>query len=98
MPSKWSIIMAETPQLNHPWLVAVWPGMGHVALNAGLYLLAKLGMTAVAELEANDVFDVEQVEVKNGIIQPAKRPRSRFFVWSDPHKKQDLVLFLGEAQ
>lgn len=90
--------MAEKVQLNHPWLVAVWPGMGHVALNAGVYLLAKLGMTAVAELEANDVFDVEQVEVKNGIIQPAKRPRSRFFVWSDPHKKQDLVLFLGEAQ
>ena len=27
--------MDETTRLNHPWLVAVWPGMGHVALNAG---------------------------------------------------------------
>ena len=27
--------MPDTPNLNRPWLVAVWPGMGHVALNAG---------------------------------------------------------------
>jgi uncharacterized protein len=84
--------------LNHPWLVAVWPGMGHVALNAGVYLLAKLGMTAVAEFEASDLFDVQQVEVKTGIIQPLRRPRNRFFVWTDPNKKHDLVVFLGEAQ
>ena len=47
--------MAEPPQLTHPWLVAVWPGMGHVALNAGVYLLAKLGMTAFAEFEVGDL-------------------------------------------
>ena len=44
--------MAEKPQLNQPWLVAVWPGMGHVALNAGVYLLAKLSMNLIAEFEA----------------------------------------------
>ena len=32
--------MPEKPQLTHPWLVAVWPGMGNEALNAGVYLLA----------------------------------------------------------
>ena len=51
--------MAEKLQLHHPWLVAVWPGMGHVALNAGVYLLAKLSMSVVAEMEVNDLFDVE---------------------------------------
>ncbi len=90
--------MADTPKLNHPWLIAVWPGMGHVALNAGIYLLAKLGMTTLAEFEANDLFDVEQVEVKEGIVQPTRRPRNRFFVWTDPNKKHDLIVFLGEAQ
>jgi len=90
--------MPEIPTLTHPWLVAVWPGMGHVALNAGVYLLAKLGMTAVAEFEGGDLFDVSQVEVKHGVIQPARRPRNRFFVWTDPNKKHDLVVFLGEAQ
>lgn len=90
--------VAATLHLNHPWLVAVWPGMGSVALNAGVYLLAKLNMTAIAEMDAGDLFDIDQVEVKQGIIQPAKRPRNRFFLWTDPEKKRDLVIFLGEAQ
>ncbi len=91
--------MAE-PQLKltHPWLVAAWPGMGAVALNAGVYLLAKLRMTLIAEFEANDLFDIEHVEVKDGIIQNGRRPRNRFFVWTDPHERHDLVVFLGEAQ
>jgi proteasome assembly chaperone (PAC2) family protein len=90
--------VAEQLQLNHPWLVAVWPGMGHVALNAGVYLLAKLGMTAIAEFESGDLFDIDQVEVKEGIVQPPRRPRSRCFAWIDPNKKHDLVVFVGEAQ
>lgn len=90
--------MSEKPQLVHPWLVAVWPGMGHVALNAGYYLLARLGMSVLAEYQAPDLFDVDQVEVKDGIIQPVKQPRSRFFVWKDPAGRHDLVVFLGEAQ
>jgi proteasome assembly chaperone (PAC2) family protein len=90
--------MPAKPQLAHPWMVAVWPGMGHVALNAGVYLLAKLGMNVIAEFEAAHLFDVDHVEVKEGRVQTLRRPRNRFFVWTDPNKKHDLVLFLGEAQ
>jgi hypothetical protein len=36
--------MPDELKLNQPWLVAVWPGMGHVAISAGYYLMAKLGM------------------------------------------------------
>jgi proteasome assembly chaperone (PAC2) family protein len=90
--------MADLPTLNHPWLIAVWPGMGNVALNAGIYLLAKLGMNMIAEYEANELFDVDHVEVKEGMIQTARRPRNRFFVWTDPKKAHDLVIFLGETQ
>jgi len=90
--------MAEKLELNHPWMVAVWPGMGNVALNAGFYLLSKLSMDVIAEFEAADLFDVDHIEVKEGIIQKGRRPRNRFFVWTDPNKKHDLVVFLGEAQ
>lgn len=92
--------MAETEKLtlHHPWLVAVWPGMGHVALNAGYYLLTKLGMHTIAEFEARELFDIDHVEVKEGIIQAGRRPRNRFFVWNDPDRKHDIVVFLGEAQ
>ncbi len=79
--------MAEKPNLNHPWMVAVWPGMGNVALNAGVYLLAKLGMTAIAEFEGGDLFDVAQVEVKHGLIQPARRPRNSAPL-NSPHLRQ----------
>jgi proteasome assembly chaperone (PAC2) family protein len=90
--------MAEKLDLEHPWLLAVWPGMGGVALNAGFYLLAKLDMTLIAELEASDLFDVDSVEVKEGILQPRAAPRNRFFLWRDPKGQRDLVVFLGEAQ
>jgi proteasome assembly chaperone (PAC2) family protein len=91
-------VVPEKLQLNQPWLVAVWPGMGHVALNAGVYLLSKLGMTELAEFEAGEAFDVDAVEVKGGILHPVRRPRNRFFTWTDPNKKHDLVVFVGEAQ
>lgn len=90
--------MAEKLKLNHPWMVAVWPGMGNVAISAGYYLLAKLGMHVIAEYEADELFDVDHVEVKEGIIQPSRRPRNRFFVWTDPGQKHDIVVFFGEAQ
>jgi uncharacterized protein len=55
-------------------------------------------MDVVAELEAGDLFDIDHVEVKAGVIQPGRRPRNRFFVWNDPDERRDLVIFLGEAQ
>jgi proteasome assembly chaperone (PAC2) family protein len=91
-------MVAEQLQLNQPRLVAVWPGMSNVALNAGIYLLSKMEMSLIAELDSGELFDVEAVEVKEGIVQATRRPRNRFFLWSDPHKKHDLIVVLGEAQ
>lgn len=90
--------MTETPRLHHPWLVAVWPGMGHVAISAGYYLMSKLDMRLFAEFSPEGVFDVEQVDVKDGLIRAARLPRSRFFVWTDPQQQHDIVVFIGEAQ
>jgi hypothetical protein len=72
--------------------------MGHVALNAGVYLLSQLGVCDLAELDASELFDVDHVEVHGGIVRPAHPPRSRFFVWTDPAARRDLVVFVGEAQ
>ncbi len=47
---------------------------------------------------ARELFDIEQVEVKDGVIQPGRMPRSRFFVWNDPRGQHDLIVFIGEAQ
>lgn len=90
--------MSAGLQLNRPWLVAVWPGMGHVALNAGIYLLAKLEMALISEFDAADLFDVAHVEVKAGLIHTGRRPRNRFFLWKDPQQRHDLLVFVGEEQ
>lgn len=90
--------MPDEERLNKPWLVAAWPGMGHVAVSAGYYLMAKLDMHLRAELPARELFDVEHVEVQGGIIRTGRLPRSRFFAWRDPRGRHDLVVFIGEAQ
>jgi proteasome assembly chaperone (PAC2) family protein len=90
--------MPDESKLNNPWLVAVWPGMGHVAVSAGYYLMAKLGMELLDEFSPAELFDVEHVIVKDGVIQPVQRPRSRLFVHRDPQKERDIVVFIGEAQ
>jgi len=84
--------------LNKPWMVAVWPGMGHVAISGGYYLMAKLGMYQLAEFRPLDLFEVEHVEVKGGLIRTGSLPRSRLFVWHNSAGGHDIVVFIGEAQ
>lgn len=84
--------------LKNPWLVAVWPGMGHVAISAGYYLMAKLGMHLLAEFEPEELFDVEHVEVEGGLVQAARLPRTGLFAWNDPERRHDVIVFIGEAQ
>src|SRR5262249_16981409 len=90
--------MPEERKLTKPWLVAVWPGMGNVAISAGYYLMAKLGMHLVAEIPTQELFDVEYVEVKEGVIRTGRLPRSRIFAWNDPRGRHDIVVLVGEAQ
>jgi uncharacterized protein len=90
--------MATGIKLNQPWMVAVWPGVGHVAISAGYYLMTQLGMHILTEFPAQELFDVEHVEVKDGLIRTGRLPRSRFFVWIDPAGQRDIVVFIGEAQ
>lgn len=90
--------MESDLQLNRPWLVACWPGMGNVGVNAAVYLLSKLGMTLSAEFDVSNLFDVDKVDVSSGIILPGRAPRHRLFTWKDPSNRRDLVVSLGEAQ
>lgn len=90
--------MSDNKKPNEPWMVAVWPGMGSVALSAGYYLMSKLGMTAIAEYSSDELFDVDHVNVEAGLITTAVRPRSRLFLWKDPQDRHDIVVFIGEAQ
>ncbi len=91
-------LVSEQIKLEKPWMVAVWPGIGHVAMSAGYYLMAKLGMQMFAEFRPLDLFDVEHVEVKDGLVHTGRLPRSRLFLWKAPEGRHDIVVFIGEAQ
>ncbi len=80
------------------WMIAVWPGMGQVATGAGYYLMAKLGMQEFTEFSSEKLFDLDYVEVKDGLITSQRRPRSRIFRWGNPEGDRDLLVFVGEAQ
>lgn len=90
--------MADAPTSNSPWLIAAWPGMGNVAVIVAGYLVRQLEMTQVGEMPAGDFFDIQEVEVKDGVIVPVQMPRGLFFRWKNTRGGRDLVVFLGEAQ
>lgn len=98
IPKDLGAVSEITRGLHNPWLIAVWPGIGQVAISAGYYLMSKLGMEALAEFAPRELFEVDHVDVKDGLIHPAQLPRSRFFLWIDPEQRHDIVLFIGEAQ
>lgn len=86
------------PNGHERWLVAAWPGLGHVATTAAVYLLSKLQMHEIAEFDARDLFELDSVVVRGGLVRAAKLPRSRLFFWGNPGPGPDIVIFLGEAQ
>ena len=88
----------NTQNLNNPILIAAWPGMGHVALTASYYLIAKLGMEVLVEYASSELFDVDHVSVADGRIQPFRYPKNQIFVWRHPSGGNDLLVFIGEAQ
>ena len=90
--------MAMPSDLHDPWLVAVWPGMGNVALMAGAYLVERLSGLVTTEFSAEDLIEVESVEIKDGLITAGRGPRSLYYAWKDPSGKQDMLIFIGEAQ
>jgi predicted ATP-grasp superfamily ATP-dependent carboligase len=90
--------MAEPAQHPRPWLIAAWPGMGSVAIVAAGYLIRELNMEQAGSLPSRDHFDVNEVSVKDGVLEPVRLPRGVFFRWTNPGPGRDLVIFLGEAQ
>lgn len=80
------------------WLVAAWPGMGNVGVIAGHVLVNQLGMEPVAALSGEGVFDLEHIEVKDGVVGKPRLPRGVLYQWKDAPVGKGLLVFLAEAQ
>jgi predicted ATP-grasp superfamily ATP-dependent carboligase len=85
-------------QENRSQLLAVWPGMGHVALTAGLYLMSKLHMHEEEPVATGDLFDLDHVDVKEGMAQAGRLPVSHLYASAGVGTSSNLGLVIGEAQ
>ncbi len=89
--------MTRQDDLHDPWLIAVWPGMGNVALGAGAYLVQKLDGLVSTEISGQDLVEVDSVVVKDGLVS-AGRPNGVIYIWKDPNQKHDLIIYIAASQ
>jgi proteasome assembly chaperone (PAC2) family protein len=79
-------------------LVAVWPGIGQVALTAGFYLMSKLRMHEEKPPKTTDLFDLDHLDVDNGLAKVSPVPEDHLFACQDLRAQSRLSLMIGEAQ
>jgi predicted ATP-grasp superfamily ATP-dependent carboligase len=76
--------------------------MGSVALIAAGYLVHELGAESLpsseGELPSEEFFDLNELEVRDGLIGPLVGPRGIFHRWRNPGGGRELIVFLSEAQ
>jgi proteasome assembly chaperone (PAC2) family protein len=85
-------------ELRHPWLVAVWPGMGGVAQIAGTYLSQQLRAEEILELDPHRFFEPRSVAVKDGLAHASPLPRTVLRAWRNRAVERDLLLLVGDQQ
>lgn len=86
----------QEPQLQHPILVASWPGIGNIGIIAVDTLRGALEAEEFAEIEPWDFFYPKRVLIKKGVLERLEFPGSRFYFRK--MKENDVLFFIGEEQ
>ena len=77
-----------------PIMVAGWPGMGNVAINAVDYLRRKLGARLFAEIDTEGINLPDAIIVNKGLARFPEPPKNLFY-----YRKNPSVIFLeGQVQ
>ncbi|MDD5568374.1 MAG: PAC2 family protein [Candidatus Omnitrophica bacterium] len=92
------IKITKRPRLKKPYLIVAWPGMGEVAFRAATYLVEKLNAEEFASLNAEAFFYLAGSMVKDGLLSASDLPESKFYFWKNKKGKNDLIIFLSNAQ
>lgn len=85
-------------KLREPWLIAAWPGMGAVAQLAASFLAQKLGAEAVLGFDLRTLVEPRSVDVRAGLVQPARSTHAAIQAWKNPAGGRDLVFYLATEQ
>ena len=97
-PMEKEIIFYKEPQLDRPYCIAAWPGMGNVALRAAGFLREKLQAEEFAEIVAGDFFPLSGITIRDNLVDEPRLPKSKFYSWKNRPPLKDILIFLGDAQ
>jgi proteasome assembly chaperone (PAC2) family protein len=92
------IKILRRPRLKNPYLIVAWPGMGEVAFRAASYLVDKLKAEEFAHILPEDFFYLTGSIIKEGVLSVPELPQSKFYYWRNKSGKNDLIIFLSNAQ
>lgn len=76
---KSAVKLYKEPHRKACDLLAVWPGIGNVALIIARYIKDKLKAEEIGEIEPFDFFDPIGIMVKSNIIEAPQFPESKFY-------------------
>ena len=93
-----ALIMSKKPRLKSPYLIVAWPGMGEVAANAANYLINELKAKEFAQIQPEDFFYSTGSIISSGILDVPLLPQGKFYYWKNKTGKNDLIIFLSNAQ
>ena len=95
---KNAIRLYKEPRKKACDLLAVWPGIGNVALIIARYIKDKLKAEEIGEIEPFDFFDPIGVMVKGNIVEAPQFPESKFYYWPNTKSDRDLLIFISDEQ
>ncbi|MFH2138881.1 MAG: PAC2 family protein [Candidatus Omnitrophota bacterium] len=95
---KKQITYFSKPKLKKPYLLAAWPGMGNVASKAVEFLCEKLEPKEFAELSPEGFFHPHEAWIVDSQVETPRLPTGKFYYWKNSTGKNDLIIFLCEAQ
>jgi len=92
------IKIKKKPRLKSPLFIAAWPGMGEVAFKAVSLLVEKLSAEEFAQVDPEQFFYQTGSVVKKGLLTLSELPQGKFYYWKNKTGKNDLIIFLSNAQ
>jgi len=93
-----NIVLLKKPKLRSPFFIAAWPGMGDVALKAASFLKDKLKAEEFAVFKPESFFQPQGVDIHEQIVATAKLPEGKFYFLKNKLSKNDLIIFISDAQ
>ncbi|MEW6101663.1 MAG: PAC2 family protein [Candidatus Omnitrophota bacterium] len=85
-------------KLKSPHLIVAWPGMGEVAFKAASHLIEKLHAEEFARIDSAEFFYLTGSIIQEGVLRVPELPQSKFYYWKNKTGKNDLIIFLSNAQ